>query len=242
MGEWSGYITLKGHSEIEHYIFRPAGPGRFRCTGKAYNGDKFNVSGTYSMMANKVHICFDKIYADEEHYYPQRYDGILDSRSGDFTGTIRTMTSTGPLSTNAFGSAPHVNSTDSIAFTLRHIGPNVMRHRPLPSEFRANKAVAHWKFALNAIVDQVRETLQPLRYLEEKEAKRKYGVQLLVKRAVYMDETTAGEKLFRTLLPEDTRECWSRFNAAHKDLEEQYPRHSWVLYQTHVLPAADIRT
>lgn len=226
MGDWSGYISLKGHTEIEHYVFQPVGTSRFKCDGRAYNGDRFSVVGAYSLMTGKVHIRFDKIYADEDHYYPQHYDGILDLRSGDFSGNIRSITSTGSAPGGTLGSMSHDTSVDSVAFTFRHVGPNVMRHRPPTAEFNANRAVANWKYALNAITDQVREMLQPFRYLEERETKRSNGIQLLVKRAVYRDETTAGETLFRTLLPEDTRACWSSFNMAHKDLMEQYPRHS----------------
>lgn len=211
---------MKGHTEMEHYVFQRRTSTQFCSTGQTYNGDTYHIEGSYVMKHKKAHISFKKSYANDAHYYPQSYVGVFDPDSGDFSGMVHTAAPPGQdMATQELSNGP-------VRFTFRHIKPEVMRHRPSPTEFRINKALARWKFALDVALDYAKQELRPYLYATAQETKRRHGVQLLVKRAVYGEETTAGAELFRSLLPEDARECWLRFDASHRELEEQYPRHS----------------
>lgn len=78
-----------------------------------------------------------------------------------------------------YGSADDaVGPSIQTPFILSRLSPEILIHRPSPSEFEENRAKALWQFAISAVRDQVRRQLWSWSYFKARREMRKLYIEL----------------------------------------------------------------
>ncbi|KAI1783149.1 hypothetical protein LXA43DRAFT_904186 [Ganoderma leucocontextum] len=168
LGRWNGIqisedeaispmITFCLHASMDHKTYEASSVGA--------NGTDYNILGDYTTKDDgAVEYAFTRTY-------------VARMKKTYWTATLE---DDGETLSGKWG---YDKDSQSWAFVLKRVPPEVLIDRPQPKEFAENRAKALWKYALTAVHNQVRRRLFSWSYLKARRDVRKEYLELLLKEA-----------------------------------------------------------
>lgn len=191
VGLWSGYYYYHSDMECEGLmsfsIISEDPDGFISGSGADAIGD-FAIVGS----AQSSDIIFTKRYVQLQQgvSVSWRYTGALDYNSETISGVW------GPADPTIYGSGP---------FTIRRRPPAYFIFRPSEEDFQLSKPRAHWKFARNAVLHQVRSHILRWESLLERREQRRRFVRLYIDSLIGSTGDKELKAMSKTIAPEDLR-------------------------------------
>ncbi|KAI0668784.1 hypothetical protein C8Q78DRAFT_1081152 [Trametes maxima] len=164
LGQWSGFL---GNDEVFpnepmltlNFHASPASPNVFVASGTASSGTRFTVIGTTVVDgSNALVYSFTLNY--KARHEPKVFAGRLVDDGREFNGKWTSKSNDG-------------------SFLFRRLPPDSMRLWPLPADAPLTKPQTLWRFALSAVLDEVRREMLSLRLLAERQTTRQQYLRII---------------------------------------------------------------
>ena len=166
----------------------PTNPKQFQCKGAVPNGTNWELTGEQTVSQDgKVQYSFSIKYA--ARFSTQNFCGELDENQTTLSGSW------------GFDDKP-------FTFVFKRLSSDVMRFYPSPKELAKTKAPALWRFAISAILAQVRLKMQPWMWLQGRWKTGQRYAELSINletRSLKPKETRALAMCLRSMTPEEAR-------------------------------------
>ncbi|KAM5530344.1 hypothetical protein V8D89_015985 [Ganoderma adspersum] len=172
-GATSPMITFCLHASEDHKTFEASSVGA--------NGTGYNILDDYMPQDNDT----------VQYSFVQAYVARL--KRTYWTGTLE---DDGQTLSGKWG---YAKDDQPWTFVFKRIPPEVLVNRPLADEFAENRVKALWKYALTAVLDQVRRRLCSWSYLAERRDNRKEYLELLRRETSDGLQTNEGSEGFSVL-------------------------------------------
>ena len=179
----------------------PSNPTELVCAGVTPDGTAWKVSGGYSVDEDGL-TRYDVTMTYASRYHTQHFSGRLDPEGSTLSGL--------------WGHNPHHKQEP---FFLRRIPCDILCLRPSPFEFGQKKPRALWRFALGAVMEQVKKQRFNWSLILERRRQGRRYVELLARRD--LDELTPQEVEELSAYHKRLTPSEARFYCMSYDLKER---------------------
>lgn len=171
--------------------------GNFEFTAKntLYTGESWCLTGTCRPTEDEAILSMNWVIRYSESTDDQYFSGTLDRRAGKITGSAGLEEDTDEHTDKVF---------------LSQQPPEVLVNRPHPTVLAEKKYSALWRYALDAVLLQVRRNMWSWSYFRDRRNNLKRHMELSVRRYHYGtplsdEETIEYFRIKRTMYPADAR-------------------------------------
>lgn len=191
LGKWSGFAYDFYRYPVRtmlslHFHYSNAEERSFCASGTEFDGDSYEVVGTYSEEEDGLHLVWTMSYPGD---FARQYRGRV----------VDEYTIIGTRDSN--------EGYGDWEFILKKIPPEFMLFRPRPAEFQENAVQARWKFARDAIIYDIRRKRWDWKYFAARRDVRKAYINLQSRSGgrTLLDYQERSSQVYGSAVPKDVQ-------------------------------------
>ncbi|GJJ12736.1 hypothetical protein Clacol_006981 [Clathrus columnatus] len=174
LGTWNGYIFNGAVTTSGMIIFilypknSEANTGEFMASGRS-NSTEWSLVGSCKTTDDPNVIGITLVRKFPNRYAPQEWEGQIDLERGTFSGQLKGVS--------------QENWSQAYSFFFSRRSADVLCFRPAPVTLgaRENKPSLLWRFAINAVINRVRQESWHWSYFAERRKTRKRFIELFIR-------------------------------------------------------------